>query len=564
MVIKPKKKDQIDINEPGITVVAIATYSSKKLGNFLVADYIDVDGNNRRLMIPASIVNDLVKLKKLLIDNCFQISAEKNAWTKVQEILNEGTDKRMQLVESPGFHGGVFLLPNNEIIGEIPDGGCPPILDPTSKVPKHSVERQGTLQEWQSKVAMSALNSSRIMLALATTFSASLLHLTNAENGGIHIFGISSTGKTTCLYVAISVQGSQHSIESWSITETGVEEAASGHNDQAMVLDELGNLDGSPEKAAQKATKIIYTLTFGKDKRRSSTYTTERLGWRINIISSGENSLTTHATKGGSKRMRGEEVRLVDIPADAGKGLGIYEVLPDGISAAQFAEQLKLSCCKFYGVPQQLFLENLTRDIADDCDALKERIESAMNEFMDEHKIDGSIGYEKRMATRFALAYAGGIFAVNYGILPFGKHDVMKGVSKCYVDAIASRPKSEAELIQIGYEAIGSALKQSKDFLDIRDKGHGFSIEQMKLAKGYKSKVNNQEIRVIKSDTLKSLIPNVRIMKKVLDRYVAEGRLLCDANGKPTRPVKTQLKAPASAVLSRAYCFLPKQKKTEA
>jgi putative DNA primase/helicase len=166
-------------------------------------------------MIPASIVNDLVKLKKLLIDNCFQISAEKNAWTKVQEILNEGTDKRMQLVESPGFHGGVFLLPNNEIIGEIPDGGCPPILDPTSKVPKHSVERQGTLQEWQSKVAMSALNSSRIMLALATTFSASLLHLTNAENGGIHVFGISSTGKTTCLYVAISVQGSQSSAEGY-------------------------------------------------------------------------------------------------------------------------------------------------------------------------------------------------------------------------------------------------------------------------------------------------------------------------------------------------------------
>ncbi len=69
-------------------------------------------------------------------------------------------------------------------------------------------------------------------------------------------------------------------------------------------------------------------------------------------------------------------------------------------------------------------------------------------------------------------------------------------------------------------------------------------------------------MRVIKSDVMEDLIPNNKIRKMALDSYVAEGRLVCDAGGNRKLQVKTNLKP--TQVLSRAYCFLPKQKETEA
>ena len=468
----------------------------------------------------------------------------------------------MQLVENPGFHNGVFLQADNKVIGKIADGLCCPILDPTSKIGFPMVERKGKLAEWKSNIAVSALYSSRIMLTITAAFSSSLLKITDIESGGFHLYGASSTGKSTCQSAAQSVQGSQDSIESWSLTETGAEELAAGHNDQLLVLDELANLDSDPVKAAQKATKIIYTIAFGKDKRRSVNYTGERLNWRIIFISSGENSLTEHAAEGGTKRMLGEEVRLIDVPADAGNGLGIYERLPDNISPAQYADNLKLSCKNYYGTPQQAFLKKFIHQIAEDIDLVKNQIECSIKEFMDEHNVDGSKGYEARMAKRFALAYAGGKLAVKYGILPFDEKQVMSGISKCYVDTIKSRPKSDTELVQIACNTIDNELRKSSNFLDIRSCEHGFSIEQIEKARGYKSIVKGKEVRVIKSDVMEDLIPNNKIRKMALDSYVAEGRLVCDAGGNRKLQVKTNLKP--MQVLSRAYCFLPKQKETEA
>ena len=104
--------------------------------------------------------------------------------------------------------------------------------------------------------------------------------------------------------------------------------------------------------------------------------------------------------------MLGEEVRLIDVPADAGNGLGIYERLPDNISPAQYADNLELSCKNYYGTPQQAFLKKFIHQIAEDIDLVKNQIECSIKEFMDEHNVDGSKGYEARMAKRFALAYA--------------------------------------------------------------------------------------------------------------------------------------------------------------
>ena len=48
------------------------------------------------------------------------------------------------------------------------------------------------------------------------------------------------------------------------------------------------------------------------------------LRWRLMILSSGELSLASHMLTGGRKARAGQDVRLLDIPADAGAGFGMF------------------------------------------------------------------------------------------------------------------------------------------------------------------------------------------------------------------------------------------------
>ena len=59
----------------------------------------------------------------------------------------------------------------------------------------------------------------------------------------------------------------------------------------------------------------------------------------------------------GKRIKAGQEVRLVDIPADAGEGKGCWEVLPNGTSPAEFTRYLKESSLKYYGNAIRSFLK---------------------------------------------------------------------------------------------------------------------------------------------------------------------------------------------------------------
>ena len=56
--------------------------------------------------------------------------------------------------------------------------------------------------------------------------------------------------------------------------------------------------------------------------------------WRLLFLSAGEVGLAQHIRDAGKKSKAGQAVRLVDIPADAGQGHGIFDTL-HGFSRAR-------------------------------------------------------------------------------------------------------------------------------------------------------------------------------------------------------------------------------------
>lgn len=543
---------------PKIKVKGVATYRKKKRGNYLVLLYKDIHGKYRQLLVPASDANDLKKIKKELIDNGLPHTTSDTDWIALQKLLFQAAEANYELVENPGFYDTVYLQPDNKVIGTIKEGAKQPILDPARKAPLPLIEKKGALKGWQQNVASAALHSSRIMLSLSATFSAYILVWADIENGGFHLFGPSSMGKSTCLFISVSVRSGPDGMESWSVTNTGVEELAAAHNDKTLTLDESGKLDSDPIKAAQRAGTIIYTLASGKDKCRSTSYSSERLTWRVICLSSGEKSLIETANDAGVQKMLGEEVRLVDVPADAGFGIGIYESLPNGLASSEYADALQEYVKKDYGVAETAFLKCITEDLEKSgVDKIKEKIKAAMQEFLEYINIDKrSKGFEIRLAKRFALAYAGGKLAADYGILPFEDCKVIAGVSRCYQDTIAHRPQSFQDQVKKATATLMTELENSSIFLDVRRPNHGKSTDEIDKAKGFHASFKDEAVRAIRPAYVKKLIQDDKVRSAVLNNLKKTGRLKTDADGKSTIQLRSHLKSPKA--LPRCYCFTRK------
>jgi putative DNA primase/helicase len=158
------------------------------------------------------------------------------------------------------------------------------------------------------------------MFAISCAFAGPTLALSGAESGGFHFVGQSSSGKTTALRAAASVSGNPDQlVHPWRATANGMEGLAALYNDGLLILDEIQQYDH------RQAGEVIYLLGNGKGKTRASRMgcAKESASWLILFLSSGEISLRDMVEGQGKTLNAGQELRLADIQADAGMGLGM-------------------------------------------------------------------------------------------------------------------------------------------------------------------------------------------------------------------------------------------------
>src|SRR3712207_8916414 len=78
-------------------------------------------------------------------------------------------------------------------------------------------------------------------------------------------------------------------------------------------------------------------------------------------LSSGEQSLADKIAEGGHKPKAGQLLRVIDIPADAGWGFGLFDD-PHGQQPGAFAKLLKDASDRFYGTAGLAFVDALAAD----------------------------------------------------------------------------------------------------------------------------------------------------------------------------------------------------------
>jgi uncharacterized protein (DUF927 family) len=392
-------------------------------GKLLV--FLDKDGNQHRCSLPmAALIGNPSDCCAQLLSQGLQIAQGRKAREMViSYILAADPEERVRSTTAVGWHGDTYVLPDQSIQAEHSEA----VLHKTSTMTNPSPAVSGSLEEWKDAIGRFCSGNSRLIFAVSCALAAPLLRLVEEAGGGFNFRGASSTGKTTALQVAASVWGGDGTVQTWRMTANALDAVAQNQNDGLLCLDELGQANG------KEVGEIVYSLANGSPKQRKTRSVSR--GWTLLLLSSGETNLADHMLAAGKSVRSGQEMRLCDIEADAGAGLGMFQDLHGFPNPSAFARHLAEFSRRVYGTPIRAFLKTLVED----KEKARPKVLALRDQFLGHHVPPGATGELRRAAFRFALVGAGGELATAAGLTGWREGESQAAAGVCFTSWLSTR-----------------------------------------------------------------------------------------------------------------------------
>lgn len=392
------------------------------------------------------------EMRATLLGMGLRIAPGSRARNKLTEyIQTRGPENVALCVDRVGWHGLAYVLPH-ETLGDDSEK----VVYQTDGPVDNNFQQRGSTEQWIEHVGKLCAGNSRAVFSVACAFAGPLMRPAGMESGGIHFRGDSSSGKTTVLRIASSVNGSPSYMQRWRATDNALEAIASNHCDSLLVLDELAQVD--PKVAGETA----YLLANESAKARATRTggSRARKTWRLLFLSAGELGLSDHMAEGGKRVRAGQEARMADIPADAGKGMGAFECLHGFDNGSDFSRAITQAAAKYYGSPGRAWLVWLTERASTLKKLIRERSDAIARQIVPE--LAG--GQVQRVGARFALVAAAGELATEAGLTGWPAGESTRAASACFGSWMAARGG-------MGNSEVSSMLRQVRRFLELHAEG---------------------------------------------------------------------------------------------
>jgi putative DNA primase/helicase len=172
------------------------------------------------------------------------------------------------------------------------------------------------------------------------------------------------------------------------------------------------------------------------------------VGW---YLSSGEITLADKIREDGRhKATAGQEVRILDIPADCRTGFGLFEDLHGARNGQEFADQAIAATQSYYGTAARAFLS----EVAKHPGRIGETVRNHRDDLIAEYSPPSADGQIRRAATRFGLVAAAGELATALQITGWEAGEATRAASACFQAWLARRGHTGPAEIQAGIEQV--------------------------------------------------------------------------------------------------------------
>jgi putative DNA primase/helicase len=384
----------------------------------------------RQWLMPLTMLaGDGAAYRAELLNQGFMAPTDRNrrAWL-TDYLQSRRPSELVRIVDRVGWHGRAYVLPR-ETLG---DSDGERILFQSDAPIEATFSQRGTLDKWQALIGRHCDGNSRMAFAASIAFAGPLLAWApGTDGGGFHLVGNSSCGKTTALRVAASVWGGRDYLQRWRATDNGLEAMAAQFSDALLCLDEIQQMD------AKVAGESAYMLANGQGKSRAGRTgaARPRLTWRLLFLSAGEIGLADHMAEAGKRTRAGQELRMIDLPASAGKSAGVFDTCGEFEGGGALSQHLTRACESVYGTPGRAWLEWLTEHTEGLSRSLRERMDAIAAAMVP----DVAAGQVQRVGRRFALVAAAGELATEAGITGWPAGTATEAARRCFVSWTEAR-----------------------------------------------------------------------------------------------------------------------------
>jgi putative DNA primase/helicase len=485
--------DEIKLRKSGVYVVGgegilsrlappilVTAFATSKPNTHRESAFTEIKFENRRGKWKKEIVSASLltaqsdQLIKLLSERGYLWPPNKSTRTRIIAALSTVRPRRdIRVTSVPGWCGKSFVLPDESYR---PSGRDRTKLliahHPTVRLGDY--RRKGTLDEWKRLVGRACVHSTRARLAVATNFAAPNLRVLGLDSFGFNFSGMTSSGKTLLLRMAASVPGlnSNAGPATWDGTPAAFEQRAMGHRDGMMLLDDISHLEGDQKSIVKLVT---FRLAGNRAKERAGQYVVAHNlleeDSRVIPLSTSEDPLWDHLDRSGPRPIRGEEARMIDVPACVSDMQDIFDGKHARPKVGETVEQRRLFVedqerltKKYQGEALRAYLERRVSD-----KAAKANLKRYMTEFTDSAPLPVQQRWLGRIQRRFAVVYASAAQAIDYGVLPWGKRSTLSAIKACMLDAmqqLIAYSGSNAESDRGGVQSEQSILAEFKRRLD--------------------------------------------------------------------------------------------------
>lgn len=370
----------------------------------------------------------------------------------VEAVRRTRSFPSLPLIDRPGWTGTHFGLPSGKAYS--PKNGEPAIVLYRGDAQRYAAK--GT-KAWLTTVAHLANGQSLITFALMLPFMGPLLKLSRISfNPGFELTGPPRVGKSTLQQLVASIIGpavAQDGQNAWlpaNITTNALEERLVDHADFLMIIEEMSLFyaDAGDRTRGAKLRDLVFKLANGTAKSRYQSAQQKRV--RLVYLTSSNETLSALIGSTESRTSAAAGARLLTIPIDSDRPLGIFDKLPKGFESSEAAVRAITNLIEdHHGHPIRRFISKLVEDRAGNEEKLKQRIARHMDKFREAAGIDDNVGSEASIADVFGLAYAAGMLARHYGALPMNLA-YLKAVTAVYKlnRALGGPPLSHAESLR--------------------------------------------------------------------------------------------------------------------